>query len=333
MARRIYKAYFLRPRSSYRSGLHSDTLWGAVCWAIRALYDEDRLKGLISSYEPGAASDESPFYLSSAFPYVQSHYGGKKTLFLPRPLGQGSFYPPLSADSFEQAKGELRQRKAIDQKAWLEQSVFESEYCGGAPPATVASTPELDNRPMTHNTINRLTGSTLSLNGQGQLFHTEERRVHPGPGERDQVAGLYFLADGDTTLLEAALRFLEHYGIGGDRSVGKGRFDMEQGKVSWRTPDAADAQMVLSLYHPTKEELDTYDKAVPGPTLCYKTTVRQGWYGRLERAKPPRLYFTEGSVFPGTSAHLGQNVKLGTHPLGHEVTQYGCALTLPIKTR
>lgn len=63
------KIVYLKPRSSYRPAMRSDTLWGAICWEMHMLYGEEKLKKFIACYASDHDRAEG-IYLSSAFPYL-----------------------------------------------------------------------------------------------------------------------------------------------------------------------------------------------------------------------------------------------------------------------
>ena len=321
-----YTVVYLKPRTTYRPVMKSDTLWGALCWGIRMLYGTNKLQQFISGYQ----SDEpqvAPFYISSAFPYYQRH-ASHPVLYLPRPLELLELEEIPDNSSYETVKKAMRDRKDTEKVNPLKQDVFEYLYCDGRLPSSKSQL-EVKTRPMAHNTINRITGSTLTTNNSGQLFHTEERFVRSN--HKNATTGLYFLASGNITLLESVLRFLEHYGIGGDRSTGKGRFDISLDSITIKEPSQPNAMMNLSLYHPTANELAGYEKSTSS-ILRYKTIVRQGW--KNAQLKKPVLYFEEGSVFPYSENVLGcfgKNTTSGTHEEGHSITQYGYGLMINLK--
>jgi len=349
---------YLKPRSSYRPAMRSDTLWGAICWGMKMLYgeklsdkelEEEKLSGeeldkktledFIKSYttvEPVRAS--KPIYISSAFPYLEK--GGKKELYLPRPLLRLKQEEFVTGDTFQETIQQSRTKKNSNPSPLMTLSEFKAGDWEPTETNTKQVRPKVSVDPMTHNTINRLTGSTLSRDGRGQLFHTEERRVYPvwpksEEEKGNEKAGLYFLAQGDMDTLEAILRLLQHYGIGGDRSSGKGRFDITLAKepISIPEPNDANAQVSLSLYHPKQSELQQYENEPSTSPLQYKTIVRQGW--KAASLKKPTLYFEEGSVFPLVDGQqpnrLGKNAYGGKHEAGHHITQYGFGFMINVK--
>lgn len=322
---------YLEPRSSYKPALRSDTLWAALCWAIRMVHGEQRLNGLIRAYE-GKESSETPFYLSSAFPY--QWLGGKRVPFLPRPFAPERMELPGPGAPFEKVKAQMREWKAVGKRVFMDIGFFQYAYGGKAAPAKAFREPSVDVRPMAHNTISRLTGSTLSIKQRGQLYHTDERFVQPG--EQGRKAGLYFLVSGDIPpLLEGALRFLEHYGIGGDRSIGKGAFSIDWEEFRLEEPADANAMMALSLYLPTQTERASF-QGVSSPLLHYKLEARKGWKSMQAKgaSKDPVLFFAERSVLPipqEEKAAYGQNIHVGKHDAGHDIYQYGYGFMTKIK--
>ncbi|MCB0572931.1 MAG: type III-A CRISPR-associated RAMP protein Csm4 [Phaeodactylibacter sp.] len=322
---------YLEPRSSFKPALRSDTLWAAICWAIRMVYGEQRLDGLIKAYE-GKESDEAPFYLSSAFPY--QWLGGKRVPFLPRPMEPSRMELPGAEAPFEKVKSLMREWKAVEKRVFMDVGLFQYAYGGKPAPVKTFRAPVIDVRPMAHNTISRLTGSTLSINKRGQLFHMDERFVQPG--EQGRKTGLYFLVQGNMKpLLEGALRFLEHYGIGGDRSTGKGAFHIDWEDFQLDEPGDANAIMALSLYLPTKTERKSL-QGINSPVLNYKLEARQGWKSMQAKgaSKDPVLFFSERSVLPLPKEEktiYGHNISVGQHDAGHDIYQYGYGFMVKIK--
>src|SRR5262245_45457767 len=88
---------YLKPRAPFaQSAPRSDTLFGAIAWAIRLLYGEGELIRLLEQFDRAVASQSSPpFLISSLFPFVESGNGderqARRTLFLPRPLLASNF--------------------------------------------------------------------------------------------------------------------------------------------------------------------------------------------------------------------------------------------------
>jgi len=327
------KIIYLDTRSGYRSRLHSDTLWGAICWAIRMIYSTQKLEDFIAAYQPGGNHSDA-IYISSAFPYAM--YAGERVHFLPRIYKSVPAHEPLDDDiPFQQKKEAFRSLKKFKKRTWMTLHDFEREIGAIKPkelPENHLSTiPSVKSVAVTHNTINRVTGATLELNNGGQLFHIEENYVTIKDKNNQSLdTGLYFLAKGNVELLEAALRFLQHHGIGGDKSIGKGAFQMTCKDFELQEPQDFNAQVTLSLYHPTEAERMNYQQQ-QSPLMNYKLVERHGFiHNKYNKkiAKNPTLFFTEGSVLPNISGHssdiFGENREIGKgKSVGHPVWRYG----------
>ncbi len=189
---------------------------------------------------------------------------------------------------------------------------------------------------MLHNTIDRLTNTTPKTEGQQSLFTTTEIFA------TNSNSGLFFLIDGDeqwTEIVFSALRFLSHVGFGGDGSIGKNSFSFSVEDYNFGDVSEANAFVSLSIYLPTKEELEYFAKNKK--RTWYELETRKGKFGgqfiKQNRFwKDSVLAFKEGSVFPALNKNVyGQNkIVLSKEESGHfDVYQYGIAFNLPIKVK
>lgn len=342
---------YLKPVGSgtVRSDLRSDTLWGAICWAIRLIESEEALLKFIRSYEDDISQS---FLLSSAFPYAESYVEESKTWekthFFPKSKLKNNVYKLINEVEGDVHKTKLDYRKTFkkEESHFLRQTVFQSLLSGRSEESDSVENraPQVIIRPMTHNTINRMYGGTLTLNSdQGQLFHTDDSFLK---SLKDERSGWFFLIQGNIERISPALRFLEHFGIGGDRSIGKGRFSIEGPyPFSIKTPSAPNAQMTLSLYRPKESELVQILERGTNQTLNYTLEERQGksiWKKQKgknasQRLDKAALFFQEGSVFPivenAQDGIFGCNLSCGTHPAGFETYRYGHAFMVPLKIK
>lgn len=335
----------------YRSRLRSDTLWGALCWSIRELYGDAGLQGMLAAYPSGAGA----FQLSSAFPWVKTERYGI-THFLPHPLVQ----PPLSKEIPtevggipEKAKAYFRKRKKVEaaRKGYITWQQFAYHFGDGTPDLP-AITAKIDSRAVTRNQIDRSRLGVLTEGDSGQLFHMNENfvRYTLPEGDRAQAHGLYFLLDGDSSMVLPALRLMESTGIGGDRTVGKGHFGIrweadayQLGDGGYALPRVANpnARVNLSIYNPDAKwkVLQDYEKAAASNAQQwqYKLDVRQGrTVLQGDYLQKSRLLFAEGSVFPRTDAspYPGINWDAGKHSLlTHKIHRYGHAFLLDIRLK
>lgn len=318
---------YLMPRSGYVTDLRSDTLWGSICWGIRYLWGETELTAFLKRCDDG----KPDFVISSAYPFKQ--HGKEFIPFFPNPL---VLAPDLSEADHIQAKDAYRLRKKLKKISLLHFDDFKAVLHGKLTTAdllkrlteeaerkkqaykddieyvplaqTVEKTPPArHDHSMTHNTIDRLRGGTLTVkdsdgSNAGQLFHADDIWWTDPDNESDEAisnTGLYFLAEGDISKLHPVLHLLRHLGIGADRTAGKGAFDFEIQDFAMPEPAASQSNSVLnlSLFRPTETELQDLEQA----DACWQYLLEQrgGYVGiyRNKRPKDVRMYFREGSVF------------------------------------
>lgn len=316
------KAVYLEPRGAYRNELHSDTLFGLICWAIRQVFSEARLVELLENFAKG----QPPFLLSSAFPCIKVKDDWKP--FLPRPF----LSPPESVGELSGEEAQrLKQYKRIRyipaehfnqflQGDYSDRSYYQSNVWKN-PPKDL--NPKKTDR--LHSSIDRLGGAT---DGDGTLFARSEYRTN----------GLYFLLDGEEVeLVINALRFLEDFGWGGGNSVGYGHFAATVGESPLGPPVDNPARFVtLSLYHPHPNEIEH----LRTEESWYELAVRKGKVGGHflhagDFWKRSVLMFTPGSTFPALAKKdvYGCNpiVKGRRDGLPFDVQQFGYAFAIGMK--
>jgi CRISPR-associated protein Csm4 len=185
------------------------------------------------------------------------------------------------------------------------------------------------------------------------LYHTGfvQFRSEQNGSDFKSLAGLYFLLhcpEADEKLadnLHAALHFLGEEGIGGERSSGAGRFDVEWLKLpeTWRKvvnfPEPNVHHCLVSLFW--DDEPSTLKRLIADET-SYEIQERGGWIGtpssgRQLRRQMVRM-FAEGSVFPEQPQGKLANVTprefitpQGYRP--HAIYRSGISLSLPIKVQ
>lgn len=153
-------------------------------------------------------------------------------------------------------------------------------------------------------------------------------------------SGLYFLATGDTAMLDKALCLLKEEGLGTDRHIGFGYFDIEEGSLEIDVPTDADHVVSLSLFIP--EDDKQLQSLLQSEQVAYDFVRRGGWittypYNTLRKNF---IYgFMPGSVFYkgsncgvqmlGKIVNLKPNVAT-TDPL-HDIWRNGQSIMLPIK--
>jgi len=329
-----YYAVYFKPRGALASEIGSDTLFGAVCWALHVLGLTD-VGALLQNFSPPR------FAFSATFPCYRVN--GTTVRFYPRPM-TGELMPaqvkqlaqekrlkiPSRYQSTPEGKAVVEiveeYKKEIKSATHVSESVFREGVEQGLTtfdlfrrldsPSGFKSAYGLiysakENKQLRemeqpfkttavqHNQIDRVIGST----GEGMLFFESETFFSVGVGLWCVVA-----VDGDETRarLQAAFRYLSDTGLGANRSVGKGHFEITLADEI-ALPNAgenANAIVSLSRYLPNKGEWNTEHKP-----LRYE--IKTVWGKREQKfprvpdgSKSPPIYkeplrmFSPGSIFP-----------------------------------
>ena len=153
-------------------------------------------------------------------------------------------------------------------------------------------------------------------------------------------AGFFFIAEGNTTLLDKALNFLAMEGVGTDRNIGFGYFEYSVDSIALELPQEANHQLSLSLLIPDSEE--QMAQLMASDRVAYDFIRRGGWittYPYTTIRKCAIYGFLPGSVFK-------KSVKSGCEPTGriinlipeigeltpdHPIWRNGRSIMLPIK--
>jgi CRISPR-associated protein Csm4 len=264
--------------------IKSDTLFSAICSAAGKFYGVKIAEAFL---QPEAV------IISSAFPFV------KKELFFPKPL---NYYPII--DDYDMIK-EFKKVKFIS-KEYLEQilrgnsiesSFIKKEFILNGCWKTDKSNKydlifKINENP--HIALDRVTNST-------QIFYKTEVYFA-------KDAGLFFLADIKEELInkfETVLRFLGDEGIGADRTIGKGLFEVEEVKnFSFINNKTSNSFYLLSLYSPSKTE---FISILPKESF-YDFDIRKGWVSNNTLRRKSLRMFTEGSIIKMKSSLIPKGV-------------------------
>jgi CRISPR-associated protein Csm4 len=268
----------IRMLSGSRTPLHSDTLFGSVCWAVLYLEGEDRLRLLLHNFK----ENKPAFILSDGFPHG----------FLPRPAGGNYTIRSSGSNSKEEIMANMKTAKLIKQISYIPLYDMQKIIQGEKISLANCTQPEETSFHMTtHNTIDRETGASA----EGGLF----RELYRWDGDMD----IYALAEDEwQSLLMRCLELISVWGYGGGASRGRGAFKIEDTcKVNFDTPEDPNAYMTLSRCIPTQ------DMSVQ---CQYRLDVKYGRFGQ-ERGKggypfkKPVLMLEPGAVFWGTPPECG----------------------------
>jgi CRISPR type III-A-associated RAMP protein Csm4 len=151
-------------------------------------------------------------------------------------------------------------------------------------------------------------------------------------------AGLFVIVDAPDELfqeLNSLTKELGVNGIGSDRNVGGGHFEIIADEIDIDVPQNANSQILLSLFIPEKEELDLLKLKDSQYSLIQRGGFIAGssvYEFRHLRRKSVYM-FEEGSVFPNFEKLKGKIVNLAptwNDKRMHKVLRSGKPFTLPI---
>jgi CRISPR-associated protein Csm4 len=327
------KAYKLKFHSSFHidagtavdgpseTFIHSDTLFSALVSATRKFYGDELAEKFL---EPKSV------IISSAFPYYKEEY------FLPKPL---HYFPKNLTDysmikTFKKAKFISKEillnilyDKPIDSSELSEDSVLNGCWRsakGNTNTKQILREEKIyEVQEVPHIVMDRVTNQT-------QIYYKTEVYF-------SKDAGLYFIADVKENLtqkFETVLRFLGDEGIGADRTIGKGLFDVQEiNDFNLQFDKETEYYYSLSLYSPTKEEFDKID---PKKSF-YDFLIRGGWISNNTFNRKSLRMFVEGSVlyFTNKQKPVGSLQKVLAkkdyeNDLIHDIYRSGQALFFPI---
>lgn len=313
---------YINPKSSFPN-LHSDTLFGALTYAISELYPEE-LEGFLDLFK----NKQAPFLLSSTFPFI--NFNDEKVRFFPKIISN------LKNLKFKDEIHFMDKNKEFKKIDFIEESIFLGIISGKTKEEDIINNLQdyvtsnnllhlKDSFPKEfrfknaksldpHNVINRLTN--------------ESEGVFYGEGTQYKNMGLFFLVkfedDSFKDILISALRFLEDRGFGVDISTGKGQFTFETEDFTFEDIEG-DYFTNLSRFIPSKEDLKIVDKNSSYEIGFKRGTSREGQLRKQVR------FFKEGSTFKKSDDvdlnNLGSIVESGDKAL-----EYGFAFTVSVKS-
>ncbi len=278
-----------------RDYVPSDTLFSALCHAYLELRGRETLEVLLARF-----SGDPPFLVSSAFPFFED------TLYLPSPR---IALDPSAADEERGAK------KRLKEVPWLSLEDFSRAMRGEGQRGT-RETHGLPSREL-------LPRVALDRESQGSSLYYVRRAVFPEGG------GLWTLLDVRDPALEedllSALRLLGEMGIGGERSVGCGRFEAGVDEL----PETLSRHLVGVAPYVALSRVSP-EPGASGEAQRYALTESKGWMLSPTGAQLKRKsvwFFAEGSSFGGRVRGRLVDVTPAYDP-GHRVYRYGCGIYL-----
>lgn len=296
------------------SDLHSDTLTASLA-AIRSQHGKvDDVEAFLSS-----------FLLSSALPFWH------KSFFLPKV--QGKINVEVRGKEIYEYRKKLKKIKYIESSLWeelilgkeliVEDSQIQSEYLlSDASDFTLISKTQVNER------------ASVPREGDQKTepFFFEWKYFN-------EDCGLFCLTDASGALLQEItdlFRELGEVGIGTDRNVGGGKFEVESSTLTIDYPQDSNAKLLLSLYLPTEEELPYLNI----DSSKYELLLRGGYisgsqYEEIRHLLKKSVYmFNCGSVFKTTHDLKGKIINLRPQwndEKMHPVYRSGKPFCIPIK--
>lgn len=330
--------------------VHSDMLYAAIMQAWSVL----GMSSLLSDI--GKKEDETgnlSFTLSSLFPFTQEkqlaselarNQNAKKTIyFLPR------IFKSFSKETILTAKRQNK-TKRLKELEWFDLDYFSklvSDPNDLAIDLDHISGKYLSQLNFDPNFLNNGIQARAAIprkHGDANPYYVERLYFENGSG----MFGLYKGTAETWKHIEAALHYLQYEGIGTDRHVGNGKFQLEV--LDHHTEEVMSFTNLLnreegyctnlSLYSPdSQQKLEAY---LSGSKVGYNLIKRGGWITTepfMTLRKKSLFMFTEGSIFSrptSSSNNTGGkiiNIRPETddfRPISHPIWRVGKSLLVPV---
>ncbi|HID71426.1 MAG TPA: type III-A CRISPR-associated RAMP protein Csm4 [Thermoplasmata archaeon] len=242
------KIVYIRPKSIFPD-LSSNTIFGAICSALKELYEGEPEEMI------GKFKEKPPFLLSSAFPYTDGH------LFFPMLI----MHKKIPDEKLDKA---LEGAKELKDVRYVHKDIFNGLINGKLDLIELMTEVEkykiergflmdkevrigIETAEVPHNMLNRLSSESLYFFHSGKLYKN---------------SGLFFLIrfydKSYEEKIEAALNFLEDRGFGGKISGGCGWFEHEiRDEKLIEEPEDGEILTTLSLYLPERDEFESFKRS------------------------------------------------------------------------
>ncbi len=296
------------------SELQSDTISAALA-AIRAQKGKsDDLENFLSS-----------FLISSAFPFWKNRY------FMPKM--QGKIAINIKGEEEHAMRKQLKKVKFVEKDIWQElingkQVTIDKHQLQGEF-ITLVDTIGTHSK----GTVSQRVSVPRGEQGNAEPFFFEWRFFDPR-------GGLFCLLKCDDDVFDEIVelfKLLGESGLGTDKNIGGGKFEVETVELDLPETDDATHKMLLSLYIPTEIELNKLNLS----QSKYNLMLRGGFMAgsnevNFRHLRKKSVYmFTVGSVFKCQTDLKGKIVDLQpdwNDANMHSVYRSGLAFSIPIKT-
>lgn len=202
----LYKVT-IKPYSSFKSNLQSDTLFGAFCWTYKYINGENALENFLEK----CVKDKPQIIFSNAFL--------KDTL--PLPIGViDELFSYDEKDCFEEKiKKHNSFKKFKTAKLIKKDCFFEIQQKNYKNLLDNIVFDDILNQNQIHNLVNRMSNTVTNIDNNPSLFVSNEYFTK-------NCFDFYILTDLDTKTLEKLLSIMFTLGIGAKKSSGKGVFEI-----------------------------------------------------------------------------------------------------------
>ena len=270
--------------------LSSDTLSSALA-SIRAQQGEtDKIDTFLQS-----------FTISSAFPFIGD------VLFLPRPMGRLD----ISVKDME----EHQYRKELKKVKYIELSLWKDLVNGKH---ITINHSQINKEFILPNSFDSISAPSSKQVMQRVTIDRDEQKSEPFFFEWQYfspTSGLYFIINADKEVIEELFQLainLGETGLGTDKNVGGGKFQVEQATISLSNASNPTDSMLLSTYIPTEEEIQFINLE----TATYSILQRNGYIAgseidKFQHLRKKSIYmFNTGSSFKTLEPLSGKVVDL-----------------------
>lgn len=316
----------IKPLSFFGSLPKGDTIFGRICWQIFYEYGEDRLKSLLADYENSPFMVCSTFYpLKDDVLYLKSPSIPLNKLYSQEDLSKGNIKDFKRKKWFKLKLSNLKDLKEVK----LEKSSFLSDKELMEEGIII-----LDYR-YTHNTINRLTGTTGDRDEKDSMFSPFDEVY------KFYSCNLCFIVALDETRfqineLKKLLEDVGKLGFGKDSSIGYGKFELSREPEN---PEKIEISVskgylyALSPFVPKKEDKDKIK-------IYFSPFIRYGKHGEFlakqeNSVKKAIIMADEGSVIWDEKNNInepiyGKGIK-NISEVQKEAVAQGYSIFIPIK--
>lgn len=314
----------IHPLSSFCTKLQSDTFFGAFCWSYKYIFGEEKLEKFILDCTNG----QPPIVFSDAFP----------SGYVPLPLGIASLNRNfIDTKTKEDGKANYQYNKKIkkaefitlEKLEWLSQNRFSitENVEDNKLTDSILENPFVEHDTV-RNMVSRDSGVVEKHDEAGSLYAQTEYFA-----KSDLQLDVYLRSDLEETEIRKVLELMFLLGIGGKKSVGKGRFalDSVEKMEEFNTGATPNAYLMLSSYIPKKEESSKgyYSTFVKTPMLDREYSNQKNPF------KKPLLFVKSGAVFFVENAAMrdfyGRCISNTTDDKTKNIIVSGFSLAIPIQ--